>query len=678
MIFCDTGGQNTEAFDALAVFASQARAYGAPIVISDKAIDVELGAAHQFDFAPFISSARPNPNDHLILIAAESLTQEKANQIRAFTQGTPMSCTAYGAFPNRQAEITVSSRLAHAINQKPELVSLEETNGLPSVNIPIFGAPLASSTRERPNVALFFPDLNKPNVRETLRAINVAEGIDIEIITNGTEKHRWIDLDGYNVPAWHLGEMLPRALAARFEAVVFYEKPVSWPRFQMLVANFVHNGCAMIDATIDRHWEQHHEAFITGPVQLSDLPAWFGQSIRPNLGQIAATVRNSDLARQLSLPAAIKAMCVPTFQSVTRQKKAKPPVLFVPTNGVGLGHAKRCSLIADAMREKAAPKFAAFPSCIGMLNASGFDTVPLVSRTQKYASHMNDVVNFARLSAAAQDAKVTVFDGGYVFDSVMRAAAEHGRQSVWVRRGLWQASQNNKIALDRQKTFTRIVVPAEVFDELNNPIGRERNVVRVGPIVQHADVDPAQKERLRGDLQNQLSMTGQTLVVTMLGGGVAADRRAQVKTVCAHLENRSDVMHVLVVWPTATTDPSWFQYKNTRVVQSVHASALIPLADLFISAIGYNSFHEVIYGGVPTIFIPQMASFMDDQRARGQAAADREVAMMVEPWELLTLTKRIDECLGGHSEVLRQNLRSLNLPEPGARAAAEAILEVAQ
>ena len=52
MIFCDTGGQNTEAFDALAVFASQARAYGAPIVISDKAIDVELGAAHQFDFAP--------------------------------------------------------------------------------------------------------------------------------------------------------------------------------------------------------------------------------------------------------------------------------------------------------------------------------------------------------------------------------------------------------------------------------------------------------------------------------------------------------------------------------------------------------------------------------------------------------------------------------------------------
>jgi UDP:flavonoid glycosyltransferase YjiC (YdhE family) len=164
----------------------------------------------------------------------------------------------------------------------------------------------------------------------------------------------------------------------------------------------------------------------------------------------------------------------------------------------------------------------------------------------------------------------------------------------------------------------------------------------------------------------------------MLGGGVAADRRAQVKTVCAHLENRSDVMHVLVVWPTATTDPSWFQYKNTRVVQSVHASALIPLADLFISAIGYNSFHEVIYGGVPTIFIPQMASFMDDQRARGQAAADREVAMMVEPWEFLTLTKRIDECLDGHSEVLRKNLRSLHLPEPGARAAAAASLEVAQ
>ena len=678
MIFCDTGGEGAEAYDALAVFASQARAHCVPVVIPDGAISVDLNAGHQFDFAPFISSALPKPEDHFVLLAADELTQEKANQIRAFTHGMPMSCTAYGVFPTRQVEISVASRLAYAINQQPDLVCLDKIAGLPISNVPVFAAPLSAPKRLRPKIALFFPDLEKPNVREALRTINLSDAFDIEIITNGAEKKRWIDVDGYNTPVWHLGELLPRALAARFDAAVFYESPIGWTRFQMLLANLVHSGCALIDATIDRSWELHHDAFIAGPVQVSDLSAWLEQAICLNLDEIAKTVRASDLAQILSVPATIKAMCGPAVQPKKRPKDAKPPVLFIPTNGVGLGHAKRCSLIADAMRNDAIPQFGAFPSCIGMLTASGFDTVPLVSRTPKHTSHMNDIVNFGRLSAVAENAKVTVFDGGYVFDSVMRAAADHGRQSVWVRRGLWQASQNNQIALDRQKSFTRIVVPTEVFEELNDPIGRARNVVRVGPIVQHADADPAQKYQLRGELQKHLAMTGQTLVVTMLGGGVAADRRAQVKTVCAHFEGRPDVMHVLVVWPTATTDPSWFQYENTRVVQSVHASALIPLADLFISAIGYNSFHEVIYGQVPTIFIPQMASFMDDQRARGKAAADREVAIVVEPWELLTLTKRIDECLDGHTAVLRENLRSLNLPEPGARAAAEAILEVAQ
>ena len=111
-------------------------------------------------------------------------------------------------------------------------------------------------------------------------------------------------------------------------------------------------------------------------------------------------------------------------------------------------------------------------------------------------------------------------------------------------------------------------------------------------------------------------------------------------------------------------------------MQSVHASALIPLADLFISAVGYNSFHEAIYGQVPTIFIPQMASFMDDQRARAKAAADREVSILIEPWEHLSLTKKIDDCLAGGSEKLRENLRGLNLPAAGNLDASRHILEV--
>ena len=678
MIFCDTGGSSPAAYDTLAIFVSQARANGLPLVVPDQRIPPELSAAHQFDFAPFITNAVPAARDRLLLLSAQELTQGKANDLRAFARRAPLPCIAMGDFPTRQSEITVASRIAHALNHEPELLAVDEVSGFPLSAVPVFGAPITIKRRPRPTVGLFFPDLDRPNAREEIRALHLTQGFDIEIITTGEEKRNWISLDGHNVPVWHLGELLPRALAARFDAAFFFSKPVAWPRFQMLIANLVHSGAALIDATLDRCWHLHHEEFIAGPAQISQIAEWFGKTILPQRDTIAQTVTASPLAKRLALPPSLAALKSGSPRSGKLRNGSNPSVLFVPTNGVGLGHAKRCSLIADAMRDRAVPRFGAFPSCVGMLTACGFDTIPLVSRTSKMASHSNDIVNFSRLSAAAEQSDVAVFDGGYVFDSVMRAAADSGRPSVWVRRGLWQASQNNQVALDRQKSFTRIVVPTEAFDELNAPEQRQRNELQVGPIVQRTPQTPEQIAHLRETLAARFGIDQKTLVVTMLGGGVAADRRAQISTVCSHLEARSDVFHLLVVWPTATTDPGWFQYQNTRVVQSVHASVLLPAADLFISAIGYNSYHEAISGQVPSIFIPQMASFMDDQRARGVAAAERDIAILVEPWELLTLTRRIDECLDGHSAVLRENLRGLNLPEPGARAAADSILEVVQ
>ncbi len=675
MLFCETGGTEMSDFDTLAVFASQARAHGLPVVISERSIPPGLRAAHQFDAAPFIASKGPEEGDRIILLGAQDLDQPRANDLQQLAAGKIMPSTAFGVFPSRQAEISVASRLAYALNEKPVIALPNQISDFPNADLPIFSAPPRANLREKPTLGLFFPDLSCPDARASIKRLRLCRRFSTEIVTNGTEKKNWIDLDGYDVPVWHLGEMLPRALAARFDIAVFFSEPIAWPRFQMLFANLVGQGAACVDATSRRSWQNGISEVISGPTRLSDLNDWLQEAILPNLTEIKQSLSISAICESFKLPETLREF--QTMQPKVRRNKKpeKPSVLFVPTNGVGLGHAKRCSLVADAMRKDTRSQFAAFPSCIGMLTASGFDTMPLVSRTRHRASHDNDLVNFSRLSAAAQNAAVTVFDGGYVFDSVMRAAADNDRPSIWIRRGLWQDGQNNQVALDRQKTFSRIVVPTEAFDELNAPNETSDHIFQVGPIVQCHSWETSQRETLRESLQHEIGLEGKTLVVSMLGGGVAADRRAQINAICAHLEARDDVVHVLVVWPTATTDPGWFHYKNTRVVQSVHASALIPLADLFISAVGYNSFHEAIYGQVPTIFIPQMASFMDDQRARGKAAADREIAVLVEPWELLSLTQKIDECLAGKSETLRRNLRGLNLPAPGTTAASQHILE---
>ena len=356
----------------------------------------------------------------------------------------------------------------------------------------------------------------------------------------------------------------------------------------------------------------------------------------------------------------------------------KPEILFVPTNVLGLGHAQRCSLVASELPKDAHPKFAAFPSCLPMLNRYGFDGIPLVSRSEFHAEpHANDVLNYLRLNSSVKESDIFVFDGGYVFDSIFRTIAKRNLRGVWIRRGLWQAQQNNAVALDREKIFSRVIVPMEAFDELNHRYSDNPRLKTVAPIVQQPDQNVFDRDTLRAGLKERFNRDFKHLTVTMLGGGVAADRTAQVQAICAGMERRKDTLNLVVTWPTARVDPGWFCWQNSRVVRTHHANSLVSACDLFISAVGYNSFHEAMYNKVPSIFIPQMSTFMDDQRARAQAASSRGAALLIEPNQMATLDREISNCLdGGKTEEIREVLQQLDLPPPGNSDAARLIQEL--
>ena len=42
--------------------------------------------------------------------------------------------------------------------------------------------------------------------------------------------------------------------------------------------------------------------------------------------------------------------------------------------------------------------------------------------------------------------------------------------------------------------------------------------------------------------------------------------------------------------------------------------------DLMVTNAGYNSFHECVFGGIPSIFVPNQAPEMDDQHLRATYA----------------------------------------------------------
>lgn len=417
------------------------------------------------------------------------------------------------------------------------------------------------------------------------------------------------------------------------------------------------------------------------------LGAFLEDRIFPNLGVIAAKQGASHAAARLSPAPLLERLDVAPAPRAEPQPPrparagAEVPrrVVFMPTNGIGLGHAQRCSQIARELdRERAEPVFAAFPGCMGLVKSRGFDVMPLVSRSPLHArTYQNDLVNYLRLRSLAADAGALVFDGGYVFDSVYRTVLETGVPGVWIRRGLWQTGQDNTVALDREKAFTRVIVPGEAFPELERNYSQGEHLHAVGPVVPPRRTGPEARSAMRARLAGHFDRPFRQLVVSLLGAGVAADRSAQIQALAGMMERRPDVLHLVVVWPASVLPPGWFGWANTRIVKTHHAGAFAAAADLLVSAAGYNTFLEVLYGRLPAIFIPQMGPFMDDQRARAQAAAERGLASLVEPAELVALERLVERYLaGGEAEAVRARLAATDLPAPGNAAAARLIEEV--
>jgi UDP:flavonoid glycosyltransferase YjiC (YdhE family) len=74
---------------------------------------------------------------------------------------------------------------------------------------------------------------------------------------------------------------------------------------------------------------------------------------------------------------------------------------------------------------------------------------------------------------------------------------------------------------------------------------------------------------------------------------------------------------------------------SDRTRADVHVVREFPLSrrfrafDVAVSASGYNSYHELLRFGIPTLFIPNQATALDDQQGRARFASDRGLAHML-------------------------------------------------
>lgn len=353
---------------------------------------------------------------------------------------------------------------------------------------------------------------------------------------------------------------------------------------------------------------------------------------------------------------------------------ARQPILFYPTNGVGLGHVTRLLAIARRLPPRFEPVFFTPCHALAVIEHQGFraEYVPEPSHDETApADHAKAMA--PRLAAALRYYRpaAIVFDGNVPRDALLAACAEDPAPSLWVRRGMWRADPTLARHLDLSRYFDAVIEPTEAAASAD--IGPTTSAVdvpiTVPPVMMLDRAELLPPRAARAELGLEL---GRPAVLVQLGSGSNND-------IERHLDRLVDAGRALGLQMVVV---EWLIRHNPIRRQGVRHLAAFPNAryfrafDLAVSAAGYNSFHELLHHGVPTLFLPNDAQKVDDQRARAAWAESQGAAVCVPRGGEPALAGYLQALLDPHLRRQLARRARAACPVNGAAAAALTIEQV--
>ncbi len=353
-------------------------------------------------------------------------------------------------------------------------------------------------------------------------------------------------------------------------------------------------------------------------------------------------------------------------------------IVLYAVNGAGLGHVTRLVAVARWLRrtvtllEGKPPEvlFLTSSEATQVLSDAGFASFKLPSKTLVRATGMN-MVSYRRhakhfvwntLGTMAPDLLVVdtfpsgsfdelfqLLDGPFAKSFVCREV-----KPEYARRPVYQAALS---------LYDAVVVPHEQ--------GRARTPKHPharfsGEVVQVESCDVL----ARGEASRLLGIDPDVrLVYLSAGGGGDPSSEATLHALHSAIGGRSDVHLLIGAGPlyrgARLNGPSVTWWTEPRV------SRFFGRVDAAISAAGYNTFHELLHLGVPTVFYDQ-PKVADDQRGRvEQAVAQRACLRVADVSDPEAVRQALEAALADPE--LGSRARAF-LPHSGAQRAAELLL----
>jgi UDP:flavonoid glycosyltransferase YjiC (YdhE family) len=490
-----------------------------------------------------------------------------------------------------------------------------------------------------------------PTDPNTIEAVYPAHGSVIVKILGGADPAR--EILGYLPGSWQVipfGAMDPREFLAQLDFFVYYHHPAWVEAFGRNILEAIASG---LPAILPPHFRPlfGDAAIYAEP---TEVPSVLGQLYGNRATYEEIVARTESLVRtrfgydahqrrlsELIGPSATAGRPEPTGYSALHAAPTSASLLLISSNGAGMGHLTRLMAYARRVKPYLVPHFLSLSQAVGVVGQYGysFEYVPSAGVTGLSSKRWHDLFT-ERLSDAVGRLRpaVVVFDGTWPYDGIRRVRAAHPEvRWIWSRRGMWRRGMNAE-QLAKSAWFDDVLAPGELAESYDMGVTSAAGGMRLGPVTL-LDADELDD---RDTARRALGLPpDRRLALVTLGAGNINDTSQEAGAVVAALRRLGVEICVTQAEIAA----------SHRALAGVHPVREFPLSrrfrafDVAVSASGYNSFHELLRFGVPTLFIPNHDTALDDQQGRAQFASDRGLAHMLGRVSVEATTALLDDLL---------------------------------
>jgi UDP-N-acetylglucosamine--N-acetylmuramyl-(pentapeptide) pyrophosphoryl-undecaprenol N-acetylglucosamine transferase len=379
--------------------------------------------------------------------------------------------------------------------------------------------------------------------------------------------------------------------------------------------------------------------------------------------------------------------------SATTLKRLR--VLFYAVNGVGLGHLTRLLAIARQLRKLYLDTellFLTSSDADNLLSQDGIPYVHLPSKTvvgqsgsltyrqlgRMYSAVVNSVFDTFRPNLLLVDTMVT---GS--FQDLLNVLRYGNTFNVFIHRVRKMEAYDTGM-VQAQRFYDLVVAPHYQHAEIiPMPAGFEVPLFWSGPIMLLEKSQALDRQQVRGFFGLK---ENEKLVFVSLGGGGDASNRQTFGTLFSVLKRYENIRVLWAEGLLSEVSVLTEMLKNTGFPpEKVIRTREFPVAKFFkgvdwaVAAAGYNTFHELLYFGVPTLFVPKLRGY-DDQLARACQAEKAGACLVCQEDDnfVINLTPLLDIL---QNESVREELSSSAtglIPHNHAAETARAILDAWQ